>query len=140
MTLEETTPLIQQSLKNFDEDIPLVNPSSPLLAYLENLTPCFSTDCRGKYVVSLVLGGNQSSWLVLFNGLLIVYNILRFYVIHTVNILREEGEHGGWSPRKNEIDPLITMHIVVKSLWFVAVSVGLVNLISSLFEVVQVPA
>ena len=140
VTLVETTPILKESLESVNDATPLVNPTSSLVSYLENLTPCFAPECQDRRILWLILGLNQGIGLFVFNILLVLYNGLRFYVTQAVNILRDEEEQGGWSPKKEEVNRLIVFHIIIKFLFFAAVGAGLLNAIAALLKVVQVPA
>ena len=133
MTLVETTPTVRESIEG-------VGQSAPLVTYLENLTPCFAQECKGQFILELILGRNQGIEWVILNLSLIFYNVLRFWVTHTVNILRDEEEQGGWSPVKKEVDRLIHQHIVLKSLLLLVFVYGIVRVVVILFTVIQVPA
>jgi uncharacterized protein YjbI with pentapeptide repeats len=105
------------------------------------LTPCLRTKCETVPVWRLLINAEAGFWPAAVGPvLLVLYNLLRLYLLVAVDSLRSREDVEGRSPAWNEYRHLFAFHWCFRFLFIVALSRLLIEVPAMLFAPVEIPA
>lgn len=132
------------------------------LANLERYDTCLAETCREYRIWQLLLGWNKGLGFFLLTLAIVIYNFIRYSLTQTVSAFREEEERSGYTPSlKDYFTPNLfgiypdtgttwrhklagviglsptRLHVILRTLFFLATLAFIVNLLEVLFTVVK---